>query len=319
MPNQHPRASRRVVCYTAPIMLRWTHRSAPVVLGVACLMQTVAVHATGGAPGASGEAPPRPTPSPAQAAPSQKAGEIDRTPAKKGDEIDRTPRAPMPPPGELARCLQLIRSGNYAVARARLEPIVANHPGWARAHFLLALTHHKQQHYELAEPLFARSVLLDPKQHAVHVFYAWCLYYRGKPAKSGEMFEAYLVMEPGYPDAIFGLGLIDFDEDNIDSAEQRFREAIKLSIAAGDQNTEAKTRARLADVLVRKGELEPARAELERSVALNPDNYEAYYKLSRVLQRLGDADGAKKAREMHKKVRDRLRPRTAPPKRESER
>jgi len=36
---------------------------------------------------------------------------------------------------------------------------------------------------------------------------------------------------------------------------------------------------------------------------LNPDNYEPYFKLSRVLQRLGDAEGAKRAREKHDEIR----------------
>ena len=63
----------------------------------------------------------------------------------------------------------------------------------------------------------------------------------------------------------------------------------------------------LADVLIRSGDLEHAQTQLTRSIELNPNNYEAYFKLSRVLQRLGDAAGAEQAREMHRQVRQRVR------------
>ncbi len=222
------------------------------------------------------------------------------------------PRAPLPPPDFLKGCLALIDQKQYEQARHRLAPVVANHPGWARAHFYLALTYHKQNRYERARELFQRALQLDPQEHSVRLFYGWCLYYLGELAASREMIESFLAVRPDYPDAIFALGLIDFDDDDIDSARRRFQKAIELARQRQDKPTEAKARARLADVLIRTGKLRPARDELVRSIELNPDNYETYFKLSRVLQRLGDTEGAEEARRAHHSARQRARP-SAPP------
>jgi len=208
-------------------------------------------------------------------------------------------------------CLQLIEQRRYDEARRMLEPVVADHPGWPRAQFYLALTYHKQNRYAEARGLYERTLQLDPGYHTAKPFYGWCLYYLGELTRSRELFKSFLAERPGYPDAIFALGLIDFDDDDIDSARVRFTEAARLAAERGDRSTEAKSLARLADVHVRTGDLEKAREKLQRSVELNPDNYETYFKLSRVLQRLGDDAGAERARLKHVEVRKRMRPATA--------
>ncbi len=218
------------------------------------------------------------------------------------------PHAPLPPPGFMDGCLKLIEQERYDEARQLLEPVVANHPGWARAQLYLALTYHKEGRYELARGLFERALAVDPEYHVAKFYYGWCLYYLGEPAAARAMFEAFLVRKPDYADAIFALALVDFDADDVESARTRLNRVIELAVAATDHATEAKARARLADVLVRVGQLAAARAELERSIELNPNNYETYFKLSRVLDRLGDGAGAERARQMHQQVRQRIRP-----------
>lgn len=218
------------------------------------------------------------------------------------------PRGPLPPKGFLPYCLGLMQRGRYAEARKLLTPVVADHPGWAKAHFYLALTYHKQQQYEQAAELFRRAIELDPKLGGIRYHYGWCLYYRGRPAEARDMLNAFLETKPDYPDAVFALGLIDFDDDDIASAEARFRKVINLANAAHDAPMESKARARLADVLIRSSKLDAARRELDESLRLNPDNYEVYFKLARVLQRLGETDAAKHALDMHHKVRERIRP-----------
>lgn len=205
-------------------------------------------------------------------------------------------------------CLAQIRRGEYEAARSRLAPVVADHPGWARAHFFLALTYHKQHRYAHARELYEKVAALDPEYVPARIYHGWCLYYLGDLDAAEERFLHFLEARPDYPDAIFALGLIDFDHDRIDSAAGRFRKAIALAEARGDANTVAKGRARLADVLIRRGDLPGARAELEKSIEANPENYETYFKLSRVLQRLGDERGAAAARERHDEIRRERRP-----------
>lgn len=218
---------------------------------------------------------------------------------------------PLPPPGHMEKCIELIRHGRLADARALLEPVVEAHPGWARAQFYLGLTYHEEHRYEIARELFERALTLDPDYHTTRVYLGWCLYYLGELDESEKLFESYPAEMPGYPDAIFGLGLIDFDRDDVESAAGRFKEVIRLAREAHSTSTEAKARARLADVLIRLDEWAKAKTELERSIELNPENYETYFKLSRVLERLGDEKGAERARRRHDEVRRRRR--SAPP------
>lgn len=218
---------------------------------------------------------------------------------------DLAPRGPLPPAGFLKSCLELIQQQRYEEARARLVPVVSDHPGWARAHFYLGLTYHKQHRYDLSRELFERTLALEPDYHTARPFLGWALYYLGELERSRQTFASYLEVEPDYPDALFALGLIDFDRDDLAAARARFLRVIELARASQDRSTEAKSRARLADVQVRSGALDQAKQELERSIELNPDNYETYFKLSRVLERLGDAERAQWARRMHDEIRAR--------------
>lgn len=215
---------------------------------------------------------------------------------------------PQPPPLELARCVRLIQQGQYDAASLSLTPMVAAFPSCSRAHLLLGLTHHKQRHYNDARPLFARALELDPNDAPIRMYYGWCLYYLGESAEARKQFESFLATSPDYTDAHFALGLLDFDADDLDSATRRFAKAIELSQKMRKQADEAKARARLGDVHVRTGRLTEARRELERAVELNPDLYAAYFKLSVVLERLGDPKAAEQARTKHDEVRKRLHP-----------
>jgi tetratricopeptide (TPR) repeat protein len=232
------------------------------------------------------------------------AAPAEAVPAPSGTRAEDAlkPRGPLPPPGYLAACLDLIKQGRYAEARQQLQPVVADHPGWARAHFYLGLTYHRENRYAEAAELFHRALELDPLYHEPRVFHGWALYYLGRLDEARRAFESYLAAVPDYPDAIFALGLIDFDADDLESARRRFLRTIELAQTRQDAPTEAKARARLADVHVRLDQWDKAREELERSIALAPDNHEPYFKLSFVLQRLGDAAGADRARAMHRKA-----------------
>ncbi len=192
-------------------------------------------------------------------------------------------------------------------ARELLEAAVARHPDWAGAKLYLALTYNQDRRWETAKNLFEDVLRLDPDLHAVHVPYGWCLYYLGQLEAARRSFETYLKTDPDYADAIFALALIDFDNDDLTSAGRRFRQVIELAESAGDATKQALARARLADVHVRVGELDRARQELTLSIRLDPDHAKAYFKLSRVLQLLGDTEGAEKALGMHADILARSR------------
>jgi tetratricopeptide (TPR) repeat protein len=183
---------------------------------------------------------------------------------------------------------------------------VAAHPGSAEARFYLGLTYQFEQRYERSSELFEQALELDPAAAMPRLFYGWALYYLGRPEAARAAFESFLDSQPDHPEALYALGLLDFDADDVESARERLVRVIELAARQQNVATEAKARARLADVFVRTGELTAARDQLEASIRLNPNNYEPYFKLSRVLQRLGDEEGAEAARRLHDQVRERM-------------
>lgn len=252
---------------------------------------------------AAGEACGQETPLPDDGAPLSPGSSIELPPPP-----ENPGPPPEPPPRDVAICLQLVQRGLYEAAAQRLTLMVETYPSFARGHLLLGLTHHKQRHYEDARPLFARALELDPNDHPVRIYYGWCLYYLGDSAGAREMFESFLAVSPDYADAHFALGLLNFDSDKLDRATRRFVRTIELARKAHDPGDEAKARARLGDVHLRRGELDDARRELEAAVRLNPELYAAYFKLSVVFQRLSMTEAAERARKKHDEVRQRLHP-----------
>jgi len=226
------------------------------------------------------EAPP-----PAAAEPAESAPSADRIPLP----------APLPPPGEMARCKRLIDAGLFEAARMRLQPIVEAHPGWARATALLGLTYYRESRFEAAVPLFARALAADPAEIAVRPVYGWSLYSLGELDAAAEMFRSLNERKPDYAPAHYALGVIYLDRDETAAARERFETTVRLATVQSDPPMAGRAHVRLGDLYVRLGDLPRARRELETAVELFPQEAEALFKLSRVLRRLGDEQGAEAA------------------------
>lgn len=195
-----------------------------------------------------------------------------------------------------------MESGRTTEARALLEPALQQDPDWVRAKLYLAMTYSKERRWETARRLYAEVLQLEPELHAVHLPYAWCLYYLGQLQASRVGFETYLAIKPDHADAAFGLALIDFDNDDLPSARKRLLRVIELAQAAGDGPMQSVAHARLADVHVRSGQLEPARNELSVALRLDPSNPKIYFKLARVLRLLGDTAAAEKVEQTYDEI-----------------
>ena len=210
------------------------------------------------------------------------------------DQTTADPRRTDVPESVLSRAEKSIEEGHPADALRELEPLVDDHPDSATLHHHLGLAYEKQQRYELGAERFRRALELDPRLHEARAPLGWCLYYLGRLDSSREVFERYLAIVPTDARALLALGLIEFDADRIDGARSRFLQAIELTRVREDVVTEALLRARMADVEQRAGQLEAARRLLVVAIKLDPHNQSYYYKLARVLQRIGDADGARR-------------------------
>ena len=204
----------------------------------------------------------------------------------------------------LTPAFRLIKAGRYAEARQAAETYLAasgpSHPG--QAHFILALSYHRQRLYEAADRHFVRALELEPDYVTAYFFHGFTLLNLGRLDDARKAFEAYLSKGPEEAEAVFGLGLVALEQDRAEDAERAFLRAIALAQAkAGPSPSQgasedlARYYARLGDVHLRTGDLTRARADLERSVELWPDHFEPWHKLAGVLRRLGDADGADRA------------------------
>ena len=209
--------------------------------------------------------------------------------------------------------MAFIEARDYEAARRILMPAVSAHPDWARGRLLLAVTFQKEKRYELARPHFERAWELDPKDPGVASFYGWCLYYLGEPEKARAMFEAHIRQNPHYADSHFALGVIALETDDLAMARRELDTAIRFAQSRRNRDVESKALIRRADLFLRLEQVTDARRDLEEAVKLKPGAHGAYFKLSRVLERLGDSDGAARALEMHRKTREQVRPSTSQP------
>ena len=199
---------------------------------------------------------------------------------------------------ELAEYFALIREDRSGPARVRIRKHLNLHPDDGQAHFLFGLSYHREKQYAEAEPYFADGRRLAPNFPPVHYFSGWCAYYRGALDEARPHFERYLALEPEVSDAWFALGLIAYDEDRPADAEAAFAHALD---AVRDDDPQrgrqrSKIHARWAELVIDEGDLPRARTMLESSVAEFPDQYDAWFRLARLLDRLGEPDAADAAR-----------------------
>ncbi len=251
----------------------------------------------GGAKGNGGEAGPSDTP-PAESA---------QTSTPPAASVSSSSLPPELPP-ELKPVARLIGERRTALARQVLSAHLEGHPDDGHAEFLLGLSFHREKRYALAKPHFARAVELAPEYHPTYHFQGWCLYWLGETGPARTAFEAHLGHAPTEGDSHFGLGVIDLDEDRLDDAERRFRRAIELQAGNPRRGKDvSKAHARLADIHIRRDDLPAARAELIAATGLWPEHYAAFYKLSRVLRRLGENEAADEAFESYRIWQKRVR------------
>ena len=193
----------------------------------------------------------------------------------------------------LTESFRLIESRRTGPARVRLRRHLESHPGDGKAYFLFGLSYHREKRYGSARPWLERAVELDEGYPPAWHFLGWCLYWLGEPAMGRAALQRHLLLDPDEGDTHFALGLIDLEEDRLDEAEVHFQRAITLQAdRPGRRREVAKCHARLGGIHLRRGDLDRARAALERATDLHEQHYEAFYMLSLVLRRLDEDEAA---------------------------
>lgn len=136
---------------------------------------------------------------------------------------------------------------------------------------------------------FEEAIAMDPEIGLGYFALAQSYMRDGHDQQALDVLET--ARERAQPDAKIAYlrGLILSHLGRPDEAEAAFRESIRMDAGAAEPHYE------LGLLLLGDGSLTPAKVELERAAALAPEHANAFYQLSRLYARLGDA---KKSAEM---------------------
>jgi tetratricopeptide (TPR) repeat protein len=115
-------------------------------------------------------------------------------------------------------------------------------------------------------------------------WYALALQYEADPSARAEAIDAYqrvLAVNPSHIDALINLGMLSYDDGNVEKATECFQRAAELN------KDNAIAQFNLGSVLEELGELESARQHLRLAVRLDPRYADAHYNLAFVCDKLG--------------------------------
>ncbi|MDG2055120.1 MAG: tetratricopeptide repeat protein [Phycisphaerales bacterium] len=217
--------------------------------------------------------------------------------------------------GELARHFALIQKGQPDAARVRLRRYLDAQPQEGLAHFLFGLTYHTEKRYGLALESFSRAREFAPTYGQTAYFQGWALYYMGQPVEAQEAVLWYLQGSPENADAHFLLGLLAYEQGDLEEANNRLNRSVSLfenSIKPQGKDL-GKALVRLADVQVQQGNIERAYDSLAKAVILIPESPEVHYKLAQVLRRQGLADQAAQSQKIYEALWKKEHPTTSFP------
>jgi tetratricopeptide (TPR) repeat protein len=115
-------------------------------------------------------------------------------------------------------------------------------------------------------------------------WYALALQYEADPNARAEAIDAYqrvLATNPSHIDALINLGMLSYDDGNVEKATECFQRAAELN------KDNAIAQFNLGSVLEELGELESARQHLRLAVRIDPRYADAHYNLAFVCDKLG--------------------------------
>jgi len=130
-----------------------------------------------------------------------------------------------------------------------------------------------------AEKELTELARTSPNSAAVHVLLAEALDASGRPAAAIEQFQAALRIRDNDPNVHFGLGYMYWKRKDDQSAESEFRRELQIDPA----NAHAMTY--LADIELRRDQLEDASILLRKAIGLQDNIYLALYDLGVILQK----------------------------------
>jgi tetratricopeptide (TPR) repeat protein len=206
------------------------------------------------------------------------------------------PEVPLPAPGPAIEAIfatldqgRLIRA--MKLSRAELE----SHPDDFPAIYARGVVLYLNARFGTARLLFEQVLAGGPtfsSSERVFFFYGLCLMRLGDGDLARESLQAHLQLAPGDGDTLSALGELALQEGNPDGALGLFLDAIKQLEAkqktgVSTQSSRAKAQAGVGVALQQLNRPKQALGAMESSIALDPNQAQSYYVLSRLHMQLG--------------------------------
>ncbi len=207
------------------------------------------------------------------------------------DEADRESEAalalaPDNPRPLVLRTRLLQRAGQQDAALQVAQKAASLAPDWDEPYYLAGVSLYFVGRFPEAGKSLARAVELNPSSARALFMEALALVSQGKTGQAERCLRRAIALQPENARLHCHLGILLARQNDV-RAEESFRKAIKLT------PTYALSHYELGKLLVQSNRLSAAAEELSQAVHYNPNLSAAYYQLSRVYARLGEAEKSK--------------------------
>lgn len=166
----------------------------------------------------------------------------------------------------LNKALFLLDRSRHDLAEAELRQVLANEPGNAFAHSLLALCLAKREDYQAATEEARQAIHLAPDLAFAHYAHAMVLHGRDRYDEALAAIQEALRLEPDSPNYLWLLGAIHFAERRWPAALEAAEHGLRMEPENGDcLNLRAMA-------LVKLGRKEEASRTMEGALARDPEN-----------------------------------------------
>jgi tetratricopeptide (TPR) repeat protein len=179
-----------------------------------------------------------------------------------------------------------------------LERATKTFPKNAQLELALGVGYYGQRRFREATGAFLRTIDLAPEVEQPYVFLGKMLDQAGdRMPEVLRRFQKWAIANPqdAHAQFVYAKGLIEGGGDQVE-AERLLRTSIALKSDQWESHYE------LGVLLEQQRKYSDAAVELERSAALNASVADVHYHLSRVYDRLGQADKASEQRELHERL-----------------
>ncbi len=198
-----------------------------------------------------------------------------RQPAKRQPNVSRY---------QLDLAVAEAESGDDPASRQVLKTLLAKMPNLAEAHYNLAVIMAKENEFREAAAEYRACLRLDPANNAARFALAVVLHKIADDHSALPYAEEYAKLQPNDPRGFALLGKLYRLTEHTEEAEKALLRAVELAPA------DAEVRLDLGITLAQRHLLLPARDQLEKARALNPQAEDVHFRLANLYKDLNETD-----------------------------